>query len=442
MAEETKIDKGTSCPADSEMVGAVFDMLDMQKDKNIPVQSRKNCITVLGADPELTGKIKYNTLSNRKNVVGRLPWNKSEEMREWTNIDDEYLLYYMETYYLINSEKKVLSALDMMADTNKFNPFVDMLNSEPWDGKPRIENLLTDYLGVKKSDYSNECIKLLMLGVISRAFSPGTKFDYILVLTGPQGIGKSSFFMKLCCNSDWYLENMKSIYDERKAAEKIQGKLIVEFNELMGMKSGVEAVKAFTTALSDEYRGAYERRSEQRKRTCVFIGTTNEPQFLNDRSGNRRFLPLECGVVSIRKSLFINENELKHEFKQAWAEAYEIYKSGRFSLVLSSEMKEYVDKLQVDFEEDDPLVGQIQSFLDEYDSDYVCGLIIAREVLHNDAPDMKTTKTISNIMNHKIKGWEKGGKHTFESVGKQKCYVRVSEFVECEKNPFATSSTQ
>ena len=421
------------------MVGAVFDMLDMQKDKNVPVQSRKNCITVLGADPGLTGKIKYNTLSNRKNVIGALPWNKSEEMREWTNIDDEYLLYYMETYYLINSEKKVLSALDMMADTNKFNPFVDMLNSVSWDGKPRIEHLLTDYLGVKKSDYSNECMKLLMLGVISRAFSPGTKFDYILVLTGPQGIGKSSFFMKLCCNSDWYLENMKSIYDERKAAEKIQGKLIVEFNELMGMKSGVEAVKAFTTALSDEYRGAYERRSEQRKRTCVFIGTTNEPQFLNDRSGNRRFLPLECGVVPIRKSLFINEDELKNEFKQAWAEAYDTYKSGKFSLVLSSEMKEYVDKLQVDFEEDDPIVGQIQSFLDGYDSDYVCGLIIARNVLHNDDPDVKTTRNISNIMNHKIKGWKKGGKHVFESIGLQKCYVRVSEFVECDNSAFATT---
>lgn len=442
MAEESReINKCAGFQADSEMVGVVFDMLDMQKDKDLPIQSRKNCITVLGSDPELAGKIKYNTLSNMKNVVGVLPWNKSECMREWTNIDDEYLLYYMETYYKINSEKRVLSALDIMADTNKFNPFVDMLNSVSWDGMPRIEHLLTDYLGVKRSDYTGECMKLLMLGVISRAFSPGTKFDYILVLSGPQGIGKSSFFMKLCCNSDWYLENMKSIYDERKAAEKIQGKLIVEFNELMGMKSGVEAVKAFTTALSDEYRGAYERRSEQRKRTCVFIGTTNEPQFLNDRSGNRRFLPLECGAEPIKKSLFIDEDKLINEFKQAWAEAYEIYKSGKFSLVLSAEMKEYVDKLQVDFEEDDPLVGQIQNFLDGYDDDYVCGLIIARAVLNNDAPDMKTSKTISNIMNHKIKGWKKGGKHTFESLGRQKCYVRASEFVECEKNVFSTPPT-
>lgn len=429
-------DKGTSCPADTELVGAVFELLDMQKEKRVPLQSRKNCITILGADPALAGKIKYNTLSNRKNVTGSLPWNRSEENRDWSNIDDEYLLYYMETYYLINSEKKILSALDMIADTNKFNPFIDMLNSVQWDGKQRIDNLLTDYLGVVKSDYSRECMRLLMLGVISRAFSPGTKFDYILVLTGPQGIGKSSFFMKLCCNSDWYLENMKSIYDDRKAAEKIQGKLIVEFNELMGMKSGVEAVKAFTTALSDEYRGAYERRSEQRKRTCVFIGTTNEPQFLTDRSGNRRFLPLECGVTSIRKSLFVDEEKLTAEFKQAWAEAYEIFKSKKFSLVLSSSLKEYVDNLQADFEEDDPLTGEIQHFLDNYDGEYMCGLIIAKEVLKMDNPDIKTTKTIANIMNHKITGWTKGGKHTFKDIGLQKCYKKQYDFTTCEDIPF------
>ena len=76
---------------DSEMVGAVYEMLDKQKDKNIPVQSRKNCISVLGSDPVLSGKIKFNTLSNRKNVDGALPWNKSEELRDWTNIDTEYL---------------------------------------------------------------------------------------------------------------------------------------------------------------------------------------------------------------------------------------------------------------------------------------------------------------------------------------------------------------
>ena len=92
--------------------------------------------------------------------------------------------------------------------------------------------------------------------------------------------------------------------------------------------------------------------------------------------------------------------------------------------------------MQTDFEEDDPLVGQIQSFLDGYNDDYVCCLIIAREVLHNDDPDTKTTRNIGNIMNHKIAGWKKAVTHTFEGIGRQKCYVRVPVFMDCNEIPF------
>lgn len=296
------------------MVDNIYNLLDMQKDKNIPIQSRKNCVTVLGRDPALAGKIKFNTLSNRKNVEGALPWNKSEVLREWTNIDSEYLIYYMETYYLLNSDKKILSALEMIADTNKFNPFIDMLNSISWDGVPRIKNLLTDYLGVEKNDYSIHCMELLMLAVISRAFNPGTKFDYVLVLSGRQGIGKSSFFMKLCCNDDWYLENLKTIDKGKDAAELIQGKIIVEFNELLAVKSAIEGVKSFVTARSDEYRGAYAREKERHYRTCVFVGTTNDTQFLVDKTGNRRFLPLQCGVMPITRSIYkCSENDIVYK---------------------------------------------------------------------------------------------------------------------------------
>lgn len=420
------------------MVENVFDMLDMQKDKNIPIQSRKNCVTVLGVDPVLCGRIKFNTLSNKKNVEGALPWNKSEDLREWTNIDSEYLIYYMETYYLINSERKILAALEIVADANKFNPFIDMLNGTTWDGVPRIENLLTDYLGIVKNDYSIHCMRLLMLAVISRAFSPGTKFDYVLVLSGKQGIGKSTFFMKLCCNEEWYLENLKTIDKGKDAAELIQGKILVEFNELLAVKSAIEGVKSFVTAKSDEYRGAYAKESEKRYRTCVFVGTTNDSQFLVDKTGNRRFLPLECGAVPITRSLFVDDELLQYEFKQAWAEAYKIYLSGKFSLVLPKRMQEYVEELQEDFKEDDPLIGMIQNWLDFNNYEYVCNKQIASEVLNIDNPDRRLMNQIADIMNNSIKGWERKGTHRFKGLGQQKCYIRKDDFLDGEdmKLPF------
>lgn len=420
------------------MVRNVYSLLDMQKDKSIPVQSRKNCVTVLGCDPALSGKIKFNTLSNRKNVEGVLPWNKSETPREWTNIDSEYLIYYMETYYMLNSDKKILSALEMVADANKFNPFIDMLNSVSWDGTPRIENLLTDYLGVEKNDYSIHCMKLLMIAAISRAFNPGAKFDYVLILSGKQGIGKSTFFMKLCCNEDWYLENLKTIDKGKDAAELIQGKIIVEFNELLAVKSAIEGVKSFVTAKSDEYRGAYARDKEKRYRTCVFVGTTNDTQFLADKTGNRRFLPLQCGEVSITKSLFIDDDLLLYEFKQAWAEAYKIYLSGKFSLVMPKRLQCYVEELQEDFKEDDPLIGMIQYWLDVHNHEYVCNKQIASEVLNVDNPDRRLLNQITEIMNNSIEGWERSGTHRFPGLGRQKCYIKTQDFTEAyqEEVPF------
>ena len=128
-AEETRAAPGICSKPDIEMVGRVFSMLDMQKDKNIRFNQERIALQFLDVIQSCRGKIKFNTLSNRKNVEGALPWNKSEKLREWTNIDNEYLIYYMETYYLLNSDKKILAALEMAADVNKFNPFIDMLTA-------------------------------------------------------------------------------------------------------------------------------------------------------------------------------------------------------------------------------------------------------------------------------------------------------------------------
>ena len=73
---------------------------------------------------------------------------------------------------------------------------------------------------------------------------------------------------------------------------------------------------------------------------------------------------MECGVEPIAKSLFVDDELLLYEFRQAWAEAYKIYLSGKFSLVLPKKLQEYVEELQEDFKEDDPLIGMIQRWLD------------------------------------------------------------------------------
>ena len=211
--------------------------------------------------------------------------------------------------------------------------------------------------------------------------------------------------MKLCCNDEWYLENLKDIVRGKDSGELLQGKIIVEFNELLAFKSSVENIKSFVTLTADEYRGSYERETEKRRRTCVFVGTTNTSQFLVDKTGNRRFLPMDCGVVSPTKSLFADDEILSYEFKQAWAEAYQIYKSGKFSLTMPRDLEDYIESLQEDYKEDDPLVGVIQNWLNSHDDDYTCNIQIAEKALGIcEKPDKRTINQIAEIMNNSVSG--------------------------------------
>lgn len=429
----------TECGAGME-IEAIREILD-RNSKGAVVNSRKNCVIAIGGDSRLHGKIKFNTLANRKYICGTVPWSKNKECREWKNIDSEYLLLYLEKTYGLSNDKNILSALDLVADTNRYNPFIDMLNSIEYDGGKHIENLMPDYLGVEKSEYTTECLKLLMLAVISRAFVPGTKFDYVLILYGAQGAGKSTFFMKLCCNEDWYLENLKNINDKKDAAELIQGKLIAEFNELLAMKgvAGTEAIKSFITLKSDEYRAAYAREPEKRKRQCVFVGTTNDSQFLVDRTGNRRFLPIEVNKENAVKNLFGANIDVINDFLQAWGEAYQIYKSGKFRLVLSEAVTDTAKQMQNKYLEDDARTGLIQEWLETHRDDYTCAVQICKEVFKNENPDRRFIRDVNAIMNNSIDGWKKGTTHRFPEYGQQRCYERENKFMqvdEQEKLPF------
>ena len=336
------------------------------KNGDVVIQSIENICTVLRMDENLAGKIKYNTISYSPYVFGELPWTNGDNYREWNNFDDSNLKCYIEDNYGLSSMEKIMEALNIVIHENKFNPVVDWLEQIQWDGKKRIGNLLPDYLGVEKNEYSETAMLLFMLGAISRAYQPGCKFDYMPVLVGEQGVGKSTFFKVLSGNDAWYNDNFNTVEGD-KAAEKLRGMWIVELAELLATKKAkeVESIKAFITSTIDSYRQPYGRRTEQRPRVCVFAGTTNNSHFMTDRTGNRRYIPLVVRKKFVKKSFFDDQKAVKEEFQQAWAEALHIYKSGNYSLIFPKHLEKMVSDKQKQFAEEDVRVGIIQQFLDE-----------------------------------------------------------------------------
>lgn len=415
-----------------------FDLLEYTDNGKV-IQSIENACIVIRYDAKLKGKIRWNTLSYSPYVFGSLPWENECTYREWSNTDDSNLKCYIEAKYGIRSLEKIMEAFSIVVNENKFNPVVDYLESLQWDGKPHIENLLSDYLGVHKDEYSKECMKMFMLGAISRAYHPGCKFDYMPVLVGEQGVGKSTFFKILAGNDNWYNDNFNTV-DGDKATEKLRGMWIVELAELLAVKKAqaVESIKAFITSTVDTYRPPYGRRTEQRPRICVFAGTTNSNHFLTDRTGNRRYLPLMVSRDNVKKSMFENSEKVMEDFKQAWAEAMEIHKTGKQKLVLPKHLENQVKKMQEQYIEEDVRVGIIKEWLDNCNEEKVCAAMIFEKALGNDyvKPSRKESNELHDIM-QMFGDWTRGeGLTRCGKYGPQRCYFKMTKFENADESPF------
>lgn len=323
--------------------------------------SNKNIVTILENDINLKGKIAYNLFSNRTMVKGDLPWRSiSDKVRGdiWQDSDDANLRVYIDITYGIVAPYKINDGLAIIEKKNKYHPIIDYLNSNTWDKVSRVDTLMIDYLGAEDCEYTRNVTRKILVAAVSRVFNPGIKFDYMLVLVGRQGIGKSYIINLL--GREWYSDSLNTVYG-KEAYEQLQNAWILEMAELSATKKAdAEAIKHFISKTEDSYRQAYGRRVDTFKRQCVFFGTTNENEFLKDRTGNRRYWPLMVGVNKPLKNLFKDLN--KNEINQIWAEALYLYKCGE-KLILEGEVEREANLKQEQHLESNSKEGMIREFL-------------------------------------------------------------------------------
>lgn len=333
------------------------------KKNGTPKATINNVVLILQYDSRLRNTIKYNEFSYSLEVAAPLPWEPpgiiGEGSREWSESDDANLYNYVETKYGISNKRCVDEALTIVAHKNTINPVRNYLMSLSWDRQTRVATMFTDYLGAEDSSYTQTVAVKCMVGAVARALKGGVKYDYMPILTGKQGIGKSTFLTNL--GRDWFTDSLTT-FDSKTGAELIQGKWIAEVGELAALKKHeIEVVKQFITRTSDRYRAAYGRRAEDRKRRCVFFGTSNEDEFLNDITGNRRFLPITCGVVEPRYSVWEDMPKL---VDQLWAEAAVLHTLKQVPLHLSKEEEKLAEEVRERHTVTSPLEGVIRDFVE------------------------------------------------------------------------------
>ncbi len=364
-------------------------------------------------------------------MTGKPEFKRNGQWREWTDTEESRMRSYFENNYGMYSQNKLTDALLIYFQNNKVNPLMDILENLEWDGKPRVEQFLHDVMKVEDNEYTRECSRLIFAGGVHRAYRPGCKFDDMIVLIGGQGAGKSTIVRWLNMEDQFYQE-IKTIAG-KEGIEALRGVWIGEVAELMAMTrvKEAEAVKAYITSQKDSYRPPYQKNVQTIPRRCVFIGTTNNPQFLTDKTGNRRFYPVKCGADGYK--LLDHETEVRAYIRQAWAEAVHLYKEDKLQPFARREVLDQIRAAQEAAMEDDWRIGQIEQYLEDTKkkpNDTVTVIELWHRALNNPdeiKPTRKDSIEITQIITN-IPGWVSCQNPVRTQWGRQKCFKKANPF--------------
>lgn len=335
-------------------------MADLDYDKKGSIKSTaSNIIAILENDPKLKGHVWHNLFNGFNYVTGGLPWNK--EATQWGNTDDANLRIFLEENYGVTGKDKIKDAMVAVVTRHKVHPIREYLDSLKWDGVPRLDRLIIDYVGAEDNELNRAMTRKHFTAAVARVYNPGCKYDYCLIIAGAEGIGKSTLFNVM--GGDWFSDSLVTM-EGTKGMEQARNGWVIELPELGSIKrSDVEQVKAYISRQNDMYRPAYGSVMESHPRQCVFCGTTNETYFLKGETGNRRFWVIEVDAKYRKYNDF--RAVLQADRNQLWAEAVQRYKDGE-KLCLPTELELMVKQRQAEHNDDrdDPMPELLRSFLD------------------------------------------------------------------------------
>ncbi|GGP07312.1 virulence-associated E family protein [Oceanobacillus neutriphilus] len=429
-------DFGEAAPADTDNYDWI-QKLKLHPSSGQPQKTIENLLVALEGESSLKGRIRLDEFADGVVGVAPLPWSPRDEEEGtflWSEKDESGLALYLEKILGFQSAEKIKHALNQVSAKNRFNPVMDYLNGLQWDGVKRLDRLFIDYLGAADTAYTKTVTRKSFTAAVARAMSPGVKYDTMPVLTGAQGLGKTTLIQKM--GLAWFSNSLES-FEGKEAAELLQGVWIVEVGEMSAYnKSDLNTIKGFLSRTEDQYRAAYARKTERHPRRCVFFGTSNRSDYLKDSTGGRRFWPIDCGLQLPVKSVF---QDLDGEINQLWAEAVMHWRIGE-ALILNGDMAAEAKRQQESHAEQDPWDSVIREFIDrkvpadwqrkdigtrklywssefgsnnieETERDRVCAAEVWTECFNEKVNRMRRTDTmrINDILSN-IEGWEKKAK--------------------------------
>ena len=284
-------------------------------DANFPKPTAKNARSAI----QLLGIVcAHDTFHDRMTAGGQVLEQFAGEISDNT----VHMLRIMveKTYHFDPKLENLHDAVVELALQNQFDPVADYLDAVRWDGTRRVDTWLSRYLGAPDSAVTRAMGRKVLIAAVRRVYAPGTKFDQIIVLEGPEGKNKSTAILTMA-GADNFSDQTILTLNDRQQQEQMEGVWLYEIADLTGIsRAEVEKVKAFASRQIDRARAAYARKRTDRPRRCIFFATTNERTYLASQTGNRRFWPVACGHIDV--------GGLAADRDQLWAEAAELEAGG------------------------------------------------------------------------------------------------------------------
>ena len=428
-------------------------LTELALDKNGHTKlTAKNLQLIFHNDPNLREKFGYNAFRYAVTAEGTLPWNSRDSCpRDWTDADDASLRNYFDLTYGVTGSGRIADMFTQVAHERITDDVRDYLEGLEWDEIPRVDTLLVRYLKADDTPYTRAVTRKTLVAAVARTMRPGCKFDPVLSLIGAQGIAKSMFVDIL--GGKWYNDSLQT-FNGKEAQELLRGSWLVEIPEVdrFSTKFDSAIVKQFITRRDDIFRESYGHRTARHPRRCIFIATTNNPEFLVDATGNRRWWVVMCRATSSDRGE--NMASLVRDRDQVWAEAVTLWRQGE-SLELSRDLEADALRLQENAQADDTWKGMIAEWLaqeipDDWNTwdlerrrmywtggevpgaelktvprENVCVAEIWCELMRKDRSDLDLLKSrrIGNVL-RALGDWEPIGPRPSAAYGNQKTFRR------------------
>jgi hypothetical protein len=345
--------------------------------KDVVLSTQPNVCTILTFHPAWVGVLVYDSFSECVVKTREPPWPDFEKCirtepldpharrtieNEWTELDNKQLVNWLAREENINVADKIAgAATEVVANAMKQHPVRIYLRSLVWDGVPRLDEMLGKYFGAGSTLYRDLYTRGVsvrwMISAVARVMRPGCQADCALILESKkQGRGKSTG-LEILASPEWFADSGIDI-GNKDSYQNLRGVWIYELGELDGVRGReVTKVKNYIGARSDRYRKSFDHRSADVPRQGVFAGTTNEAEYLQDTTGNRRFLP-------VRVNRDVDREALRRDRDQLWAEAYHRFLAGEAWHINTHEFRKLCEEQQRGRVRDDVWAPKIAAWLE------------------------------------------------------------------------------